>query len=220
MPWNMWHFLYGGLSANAPNCGERHKCAEMLLNHLGYSAAAAADVLKDFSKRNRIRWTRRTRRPSPMAERMWCSVWDAACEAELLSKLLQRLERKEANPGSGQKASCKQDSGDAGESASNVAAWPSKERGASEEISIQSAQVPEGCKLTLHRPPRASPFLQAFLPEGSQWKGKTVFAEPSSQLQRRLWLACQAQRISKVIQDLQTWLDTGSFLCAERKARM
>ena len=94
--------MLSATSARTPDArlrGTKRLCAETL-NHLGYSAAAAADILKDFKRKsNPVDEEDETPQPGG-GEDVVLGV-DAACEAELLSKLLQRLERKEANPGSG-----------------------------------------------------------------------------------------------------------------------
>ena len=112
---------------------------------------------------------------------------DAACEAELLSKLLNKLELKEQEaPPSGTRsaeASCKSDSratskareGDNAASSSSDAVpvlWSAKDRGVNEDLSLNDVVLPPGCQISLKRPPNASPYIQAFLPENVQWKNK------------------------------------------------
>ncbi|CAE7259849.1 unnamed protein product [Symbiodinium sp. CCMP2592] len=186
--------LVDGLSANAlrmlctakgsPAKGNMTKKAtcEHLLKHMGYDEGKAASILATFKQTTKA--TEEMENDDDIDDPGGNSAvlgMDTVCEAELLSKLLSRMEKKETDataapqndkasasaPPSKRAKTSRADAAQHGQS--SVIPWPAEERG-SKEGAASILEVPPGCRIGHNAPLAASPFLQGFLPEGQVWR--------------------------------------------------
>ncbi|CAE7941962.1 unnamed protein product, partial [Symbiodinium necroappetens] len=168
--------LPGGLSANAlrtlcvdqgcPLGGSASKraCCEKLLMTLGYDEDARASISASFRKQS-VENDDNDDQPADcdFDDDDKVRGLDASCEAELLNRLLAKMEATEVAD-----AATKPE---AAEPRPRAVAWPASERGLG-QVSVVDDPVPEGCRLSLHTPQSGSPNIQAFLPSGEKWQGK------------------------------------------------
>lgn len=182
--------INSGLSANALRrlCSEsgcaikgnatKRFCCETLLRHLEYSKEKTESILKNFKKNQPDEDEEEGDDDTAFDGILGV---DAACEAALLSRLLNKLELKEqeaAPSGAGSaEASSKNDSssrppGSENRTSSVAPDWSLGDRGANEDVSLNDVVLPAGCQISLKRPPNASPYIQAFLPLNVHWKNK------------------------------------------------
>ena len=145
-------------------------CAEALLIHLSYSKEKLEEILEKFKKPKAgeeekddqdgddgMDWQQQGEDDGILAV-------DTMCEAKLLGRLLRKMERAEADKAAPTEAATPVASRE-------VAPWPDAARGLEgDKPDVSQLRVPAGCRVALHTPLNASPFIQGFLPAGEKFR--------------------------------------------------
>ena len=137
-------------------------CAQKLLQHLKYPKEQADEILQTFKKQAKRKDMGENADEDCGEDDGEIGV-DTMCEARLLSRVLQKMERAEATTTEADDVPR--------QPLKPSAPWSEQDRGVGGEETVSDEVVPAGCRLDLKHPANASPYVQGFLPPGESFRG-------------------------------------------------
>ncbi|CAE7439645.1 unnamed protein product [Symbiodinium sp. CCMP2592] len=222
----------------------KKSCAEAVLAHLAYTKEQMDEILRTFKSKGKEEEAEDEEDAVQEGEPV-LGV-DTVCEAKILSKLLQKLEETEAQETpnkSGMPEKAAQEAAGHGPSeqepaepapaetkrpspataSGGVVPWTEADRGVHDRPDVAKEKIPDRCRLAMHTPDNASPFIQGHLPADETWRGRSSTSRAFRPLSSEQTVQGRATRtydsaLAEVLEFLWSWHEAKTHSSADLAA--